>query len=68
MTLGEPAKDIIRLIACRNLQHAIRTLEDSEVDLWRAGMTDDYYELSEIISRMGALRLAMDAKSKEGDE
>ena len=68
MTLGEPAKDVIRLIACRNLQHAMKILEDSETDLWKAGMTDDYDELSEIISRMGALRLAMDAKSREDDE
>lgn len=68
MTPGEPAKDIIRLIACRNLQHAIRILEDSETDMWRAGMTDDYDELSEIISRMGALRLAMDAKCRGDDE
>lgn len=68
MTPSEPAKDIIRLIACRSLQHAIRILEDSETDLWRAGMTDEYDQLSEIISRMGDLRLAMDAKSREGDE
>ncbi len=68
MTLGVSAKDVIRLIACRNLQHAIRILEDSETDLWRAGMTDEYDQLSEIISRMGSLRLAMDAKSREGDE
>ena len=68
MTLGEPAKDVIRLIACRNLQHAIRILEDSETDLWRAGMTDEYDQLSEIISRVGGLRLAMDAKSREDDE
>lgn len=68
MTLGVSAKDVIRLIAYRNLQHAIRILEDSETDLWRAGMTDEYDQLSEIISRMGGLRLAMDAKSREGDE
>ena len=30
MTPGELAKDIVRLIACRNLQNAIRILEDSE--------------------------------------
>ena len=68
MTPGELAKDIVRLIACRNLQNAIRILEDSETDMWRAGMTDDCDELTEIISRMGGLRLAMDAKSREGDE
>ena len=68
MTLGEPVKNVIRLIACRNLQHAIRILEDSEMDLWEARMTDEYDQLSEIISRMGALRLAMGAKCKEGDE
>ena len=68
MTPGEPAKDILRLIACRNLQHAIRILEDSEMDMWRAGMTEEYDQHSEIISRMGALRLAMDAKCREDDE
>lgn len=68
MTPDEPAKDIIRLIACRNLQYAIRILEDSETDMWRAGMTDEYDQLSEIISRMGDLRLAMDAKCREEDE
>lgn len=68
MTPDEPAKDILRLIACRSLEYAIRILEESETDLWRAGMTDEYHQLSEIISRMVALRLAMDAKSREDDE
>lgn len=68
MTLPEPAKDVIRTITCRNIRYAVQILKDSEHDLWKAGMTDELDKLSEIISRMGALRLAMDAKSKEGDE
>lgn len=68
MTLGESAKDVIRLIAYRSLENAIRILEDSEMDMWRAGMTDEYDQLSEIISRMGALRLTMGAKCREDDE
>ena len=68
MTPSKLANDIIGVIACRNLGFAIMILEDSETDLWKAGMTDELGELSEIISRMGALRLAMDAKCWGDDE
>ena len=68
MTLPEPAKDVIRTITCRNIRYAVQILKDSEHDLWKAGMTDELDKLSEIVTRLGILGLAMDANCWEDDE